>query len=815
MRTLPSPRAVHPYGHVASLLCSMVGLALAWLPGPAVAQDAFLGLRIDEERNQVLLLIPETRLGRDFLYTNTLATGLGVNALSLDRGQVGTSAVQRLERRGDRVLMVRDNWSVRAPGGSEAEARAAAESFGTSVVASFPIVEGEGGNAGTVVVDASSFFLADQMDIVGRLRSAGQGTVRLERDRSWIEEEASGAFPRNTEVRSVLTFVGDQPGAALRQAAPDGTAVTLEQHHSLMELPETAGFRPRASDGRSGVNPSSFLDFSQGFDGTYRNAYASRWRLIPSDPVAYLRGDLVDPVEPVVYYLDPGIPEPYRTAFREGGLWWNEIFEAAGFRNAFYIRDLPEGANPMDIRYPMIYWVHRRDPGPSVGPSFRDPRSGEIVGTVVRMDSHRSLVDYNIYAGLLPAAGPGGLDVSAEDFAMARRRQHSAHEIGHTLGFAHNFIAAAQGRSSVMDYPFPNIDLDPEGRIDLSDAFREGGGAWDTLTIRYAYTWYPDEESEREGLARIMEDAIAQGLRFITGGHASASGSIPAATQWLDGPSGLEALERTSRVRRLLVDRFDETAILPGEPMAMLNMRFAHVYLHHRYALEAAVKYVGGMEFSYAARGDGQVPARILPADEQRRALGRVLEALEPDALAIPDRISELIPPSPFGTDGSEIWLASAAGPAFDPLTLAGGLATEVIENLLHRERAQRLVLFHARDPSTPSLSEVIGALMERTWEGGPTAEIGSHAALRRTVQRVALNALLDLAGDARATPEVRAVTEHHLDELRAELGASRGGSVEDRAHRSMALRDLDRYFAGDDDPSTRSRYPVIPLPWP
>jgi hypothetical protein len=784
----------------------------AWAPGAGVlvAQEApLLGLRVDEERNRVFLEVPLDRLDTDLLYMNTLATGFGIGS-SMDRGQVGMQAVVRLERRGNRVLMVQDNWSVRALDGDEELERTVRESFPTSVVAHFPIEEN---GDDTLVVDATSFFMSDVFGIQRRV----QGNVRLERDRSWIAQENSGAFPLNLEVRAVLTFVTDQPSGQLNQAAPDGRAVTMQQHHSLVALPDDEGFRPRAGDGRAGLFSTSFLDFAQGLDSrNYRDQYANRWRLIPSDTGAYLRGELVEPVEPIVYYMDPGIPEPYRSAFIEGGMWWNEIFEAAGFRNAFQIRDLPEGVDPLDARYTVIYWVHRRDPGPSVGPSFRDPRTGEILKTVVRMDSHRSLINYNIYAGLLPAAGPNGLGVSAEEFAMARRKQHTAHEIGHTVGLAHNFIAASQGRSSVMDYPAPLIRLDGNGELDLSDIYRDGGGAWDSLAVRYAYTWYPDEESEREGLARIVEDAIDQGLRFITGGHAGQAGSIPEATQWIEGGSMLDALERTTAVRRLLVDSFNEEAIRPGEPMSLLNMRFAHVYLHHRYALEGTIKYVGGMDFTYAARGDGQVPARILPAAAQREALSRVLDALEPAELAVPDHIPDLIPPSPYGVDGSEIWIGTQAGTAFDPLTVAGGLATEVVENLLHRQRLARLASFHARDESNPSVAEVLGTVVDRTW-GATAASSATNGdrALRRVVQQVVLNTLMDVGGHSQTTSEVKAGVDWQLAQLQGRIGAMSGGTVEDEAHRALALRYLDRYFAGEDDPDSRPRFPVVPLPWP
>ncbi len=792
-------------------------LALLILPLSAHAQTGGrIAVHIDEERNRLFLEIPAAQIGVDLLYQNTLVTGMGVNRLGLDRGQTGTSAVIRFERRGNRVLVVRDNWSVRALEGSEALERSARESFPTSVIASFPIERDSAAAStdATLRVDASSFFFSDVYDVIGRVRGAGQGSLRVDRDRSWIDEENTGSFPLNIEIRSVLTYVSDAPGGDLRQAAPDGGAATLAQHHSIVELPPTEGFRPRAFDLRAGLSSNFFFDFSQGIEGNYRDAYTSRWRLVPTDPAAYLSGELVEPEQPIVYYIDPGIPEPYRTAFIEGGMWWNGIFEAAGFRNAFQIRDLPAGANPMDARYPMIYWVHRQDPGPSVGPSYRDPRTGEIVSTVVRMDSHRSMVDFNIYAGLIPAAGDEGLGVSAEEFAMARRRQHTAHEIGHTLGIQHNFIASSQGRTSVMDYPFPLIQLDDRGRIDLSDAYRPEGGAWDSLAIRYAYTWFPDEASERDGLTRIMDEGLANGLRYITGGHASAAGSIPEATQWVEGRTMFDALERTSAVRSLLIEHFDERAIAPGEPMSLLNQRFAHVYLHHRYSLEGLIKYVGGMDFTYALRGDIQTPVRVLPAGEQRRALAMALAALEPAELAIPSRIADLIPPSPPGTDGSEIWLPTAAGTAFDPLTVAGGLATEIVENLLHPQRAHRLVLFHLRDAANPSLSEVIRALVAASWTPSTGAN-PEHRALRRTVQRAVLNSLLDLAGHGSATAEVRAITGAELGRLGTLIGGMQEGSEEDQAHRAMAMRDLARFAAGEDDPASRPRFPVVPLPWP
>jgi hypothetical protein len=807
------PLALLVLGLLVSSGCASAGAARE--PAiPAVrdageAQAAVLPVRYDAATGRVFLTIP--RFDEELLYLNTLAAGLGTGGL--DRGQLGSSAVVRFQRRGARVFLVSDNADHRATSGDPAERRAVEESFPSSVLASFAV---HSESAGGVVIDATDFFLTDIYDVVGRARSAQLGTLRVDAARSYVDGERTRSFPMNTEIRAVITYVTDAPTAELRRHAPDGRSVTLQQQHSFLR-PPAPGFGMRAFDPRSGMFTSSFFDFSQPLTSDYRQRAIARWRLEPSDTAAYLRGELVEPVTPIVYYLDRAVPEPYRTAFIEGGNWWNEIFEAAGWRNAFRVELMPEGVDPMDARYPAIYWVHRQQRGPSVGPSHRDPRTGEILTTVVRMDSYRSLVDHDIYMGLLPAAGTGGLQQSPEEFAMARRRQHTAHEIGHTLGIAHNFMAAAQGRSSVMDYPYPLIELDAAGRIDISRAYRNSGGAHDTLAIRYAYTWYPDAAAEAAGLARLAREAEARGLGFITGGHAAPGGSYPEATQWVEGDDMLSALERTMRVRRVLLDRFDARAAHPGEPLAVLNRRLAHVYLHHRYALEGATKAIGGMRFTYAIAGESSTPVSIVPAAEQRRALRAVLSTLTPAELRIPARIAALIPPVPFGFDGDLTLIPTPAGSAFDPITPAHSLAQEIVDNLLHPERAARLASFNAQDRTHPGLGEVLTALVDATWSGSPRgAADPQDAALRRVAQRAALDGLLDLAGSPRATLEVRSTTEQHLRSLRRQIAADAAGTTgADAAHRAAARRDIDRYFAGEDEATARTRPAPVPLPWP
>lgn len=825
--TPPSPRCALSLAHVvragkrAAALAALAAVAACAsargsTPPPPVSSAAatvdaaltLLPLRYDAATGKVLLTV--RRMDEELLYLNTLATGLGSVAALLDRGQTGVNAVVRFVRRGPRVLLVQRNTEVGAVGDDAALRRTVEESFPESVLASFAVQsEGPGG----VVVDATEFFLGDVYDVAGRLRGAQLGTVRIDRDRSFIDAAHTRAFPLNTEVRAVLSYVTDAPSAELRRHTPDGRSFTLAQHHAFVQLPE----RPlavRAFDPRAGLFANTYWDFAQGFDGDYRQRGVVRWRLEPRDTAAYLRGELTEPVRPLVYYLDPGIPEPYRTAFTEGGMWWNRVFEAAGWKDAFRIEPLPAGVDPLDARYPVIYWVHRQARGPSVGPSYADPRTGEILSTVVRMDSYRSLVDHDIYMGLVPAAGPGGLQMTPEAFAMARRRQHTAHEIGHTLGLAHNFIAAAQGRSSVMDYPYPLVRLDERGEVDIADAYRPSGGAHDTLAIRYAYTWFPTPQAEAAGLKRIVREAEARGLRFVGDAHAGAAGSYPSATQWVEGSEMLAALERTLAVRRVLLERFDARAAQPGEPLAVLNRRLAHAYLHHRYALAGATKYVGGMEFGYARAGEATVPTRVVPPGEQREALRAVLATLQPEVLRIPERVTRLIPPVPPGWDADLTLIPTPAGTAFDPLAAAHSLARETVDGLLHPERAARLVSFHARDAAQPSLHEVLSALVARTW-GAPTAGGAGDAALRRVAQRAALDGLLDLAANPRATAETRAAAGHQLGVLLRGPLMRAGGTAEDVAHRALARRDVERFLAGEDDPADRPRPAPIPLPWP
>ncbi len=768
--------------------------------------DGFIPFYYDQRTGKLLLEVQH--LDQDFLYLPTLATGIGSDALGLDRGTTGSEGIVQFQRFGPRVLLVERNTRFRGTADS-LQAHAVEESFATSTIASMPIVAEEGGR---LLVDATDFALEDAMNVASTIARQRQGTFRLDRTRSAIYLPRTKAFPKNTEVEALLTFASDAPGREVARHAPDANSLTVREHFSFVELPDS-NFTPRAFDPRIGLFTVTFTDFSRPFTEKPEVRWIHRWRLQKKDPSAAIS----EPVKPIVYYLDPGIPEPYRTAFRQGASWWNKTFEAAGFKNAFLVEDLPPGVDPMDARYSVIQWVHRSDPGFSVGQSFVDPRTGEIIKALLKMDTYRSITDYNIFAGLEPAtdfASPtwyasSDPKVNGTEFAMSRRRQHVAHEIGHTLGLAHNYIAHTFGRASVMDYPGPLVTLRPNGTVDVSHAWATGTGAYDTLAIRFAYTQYPNAAAERVGQEALERQAIAGGARFLTDRDASA-GVIPEVTRWLNGDDAVKELARQSTIRDLLISKFNESVIRPGEPMWELNERFVPVYLHHRYAIEAATKAIGGMDYTFALRGDGQTPATILSPAKQRDALRELIAAIQPNELAIPERIVKMIPPPPYGYSGGWGFVTTPAGIVFDPLVVARSLASTVADGILQPDRIERVVSFHARDAASPSAGEVIGQLIDGVYTNA-RATTAYERGVRRQARRAVVDALFALATDAQSTADVRAVADDQLNALATRLTSQAEEDAADRADNAEVVRDvrnwLDRRIA---PPLAKN---VIPLP--
>ena len=762
-------------------------------------QDGFFPIYWDAEASRLLMEVPDTR--ETFLYLPSVASGLGDRRLiGLDRGSPGDERLAHFERVGAWVYLVLENARFRNSG-DEALTRSVVESFPTSTLARFDVAAEE---EGRVLFDASSFFLSDVIDVVGMLRRADQGSYRLDADRSRVHLPRTKAFAGNTEVEASLTFVTDRPGEALERHAPDPRALTLRLHHSFVALPDD-GFRPRRFDPRVGLFPVTFYDYSRSFDEGYVVRYAVRHRLVKTNPEAARS----EPVEPIIYYLDRAVPEPYRSAFKEGAGWWSQMFEEAGFVNAFRVEDMPEWMDPLDARYHVIQWMHRTESGSSVGPSFVDPRTGEIIKAVVRMDSHRSLANYDLYAAMLPALlSDGGErpEGEAEAYVMSRRRQHAAHEVGHTLGLAHNFIAAFDGRASVMAYPAPLVRL-VDGRLDVSDAYAPGPGAYDAVAIRWGYS---EVEGDAE-LESILDEMREKGLRFITNPDERGGGSFPEGTTWVNGTDAVEELARMMEVRRHVISHFDERAIAPGEPLSALRHRFGAAYLFHRLTMGAAVKAIGGMEFRYAVRGDSGEPTRLVDGKRQRKALELLLDCLEPDELDIPEKVLVLLAPPAFGyrqtLDSRDF--TSPAAPAFDQLGIARALAMDVLSDILAPPRAARIAAFADRDPELPTLEEVVGRVVDRTW-GEPTA--ADDRALHQVVQRAALDVLIELADNGDATPEARAAAEWGLRRLASGIEASpQAGSA--NAHGQLARSDIERYLTHHQKPPQANERPRFPWP--
>jgi hypothetical protein len=752
-------------------------------------RDGFIPLYLDTRQGKIYLEIPRDST-RALMFVS-LATGLGSNPIGLDRGASGDSYIARFDRNGDRVLVVFENWNYRTSAlDNPAHARSVIEAFPPSTPASLPIIAQDGLR---LVVDATEFFMRDWNDVAGAIASSDEGAYSVARDRSSIYWPHTKAFPENTEVDVALTFATQgRPGQTISSIVPDGKSFTLRQHISLLPLPDP-GYKPRALDPRVGFSDVVFKDYAQPIQQPLEQRWIARHRLErvnPADPNSPIRN-------PLVYYIDRGIPEPIRTATKQGVSWWIDAFDRAGLKGGFRVEDLPEGVDPMDARYNVVQWENRNERGWSVGGSLGDPRTGEIIKGMARLDSHRARTDYNIYAGLF------GADAAAADtaFVLARVRQVSAHEVGHTLGLSHNYIASTYDRGSVMDYPPPRVTVNAAGDIDISSAYATGPGAYDVFAIHWGYGIFPPS-SEADSLSAIVEDGLRRGLLFLSDADARPDfASDPRTNLWDDASTPAEFLRHEMAARSLAMARFGVHNIRVGEPVALLQERFVPLYLMHRFALNSLTKTIGGMEYANAVRGDRVQATHPIDAATQRVALATLISALDPRELAIPDTVLTLLGPRPFSYQPYVELFSSRTRPAFDELGAARTLAQMIVDGILQRERAARVVAFQTRMPNPLTLGEVVDALTS-DWSA-PRLASPKLDALRRVAQRAVVDRMLLLAADKEAAPEVRSLIELKMNSLRARSRAlSSSGDEQRRAHWTSIAADLNRWLERQELPS-------------
>lgn len=716
-----------------------------------------------------------------FLYYESLPNGVGSNDVGLDRGQPGKTNVVHFERSGPRILLVAENERYRAITDDLEQQTAVQQAFAQSVLWGFEsAAENEDGKS--VLVDATPFFLSDAHEVASKLAALKQGTYHVDSSRSAIYLPRTKNFPENTDVETTLTLVGENPGHWVEQVTPEPRAITVHEHFSFIQAPPV-GFHERTYDPRSSFFGISYMDFATPVDEPIVKRYIAHHRLAKKDPSAAIS----EPVKPIVYYIDRAIPEPIRSAVLEGTSWWNQAFTAAGYKDAFQVKLLPEGVDAMDVRYNVIEWIPRATRGWAYGSAIADPRTGEIINGHVNLDALRIRQVFLIAQGLLDPFGndPSALK-RANEMALARIRQLAAHETGHTLGLMHNYAASIVNRSSVMDYPPPTVGVGADGRPDVSDAYAVGIGEWDKVSIAYGYSDLSQQKDETAALDKILADAFSRGLLYLTDQDARPLGSAsPIAHLWDTGSNTLDGLSRVMAVRAAALKNLSEGAIPEHTPMATLEDVLVPMYLYHRYQVTAVAKSIGGLEYSFNLRGvqDDETPPKIVSAAKQRASIRAVVDTLSPQVLALPDSLLKMIPPRPPEYPTGRENFSRRTSPAFDALAPAEA-AAEIVANVLFQpERAQRMIEYHALDADNPGFDELVGDVLSATWKAQSAS--GYHGAIQRTVDAVILDHLITLASEEHASVQVRAIAALKLNELKKWI-ATQAPSAKDDAVRAQ-----------------------------
>lgn len=749
----------------------------------------FVPMYMDDANGKIYFEI--SRWNEEILYTLSLPQGLGSNDVGLDRGLQGGGRIVKFEKAGRKILLIQPNYDYRAVTTDAAEHRAVEQSFASSTLWGFTA---EAETNGVVLVDGTDFMLRDAMQVSNRLRRQQQGSYTLDKTRSALYLPRTKNFPLNTEIEASLTFVNSDgtTGRFINSVAPSPEAITLRMHHGFVQLPDS-NYKPRIFDPRSSFIPVSFYDYSTPVSEPLEKKYILRHRLQKKNPGAVMS----EPIKPIKYYLDNGTPEPIRTALLDGARWWNQAYEAAGFINAFQVEILPDSADPMDIRYNMINWVHRSTRGWSYGASVSDPRTGEIIKGNVTLGSLRVRQDYLIAQGLLAPYESGKALAPENDpmlkMALNRLRQLSAHEVGHTIGLMHNYAASVSNRASVMDYPHPQAYLSTKGVIDLNDAYDLKIGDWDKAAINWGYREFIHGTDEKTALNVILQEASIRGLRFISDRDArDPSGLHPYAHLWDNGADPIKELKEVMKIRQVALRQFGVRNLRSGTPVAMLEDALVPIYFYHRYQTEAVVKMVGGMDYTYALRGEEQKPTEILEKKIQSEALDALIATIQPAQLRLPDALLTLIPPRPAGYDFSDELFSKRTGLAFDALSPAEAATDMIISLLLHPERISRLAQMEYTMNGLP-LNEMLMKLRAQTF--GKEKMKGIEGLIQQQNEQILLTYLMAATLNENINYSARALIKTHLTDLKKEIMAKEKTTNEPlwKGHYQLALQRLEK----------------------
>jgi len=744
--------------------------------------DGYIDLYWDADTGRVLIDVEN--LDEPFIYQSSLPRGLGSNDLGLDRGQLGSTRVVRFVRSGPKILLLEDNLAYRAVSDSADERQAIEESFARSVIWGFEDIDP---SADKTIVDATAFILRDAHGVSARLAMATEGSYSVDESRSAVYLPRTRGFPDNTEAEAIVTFVGQPTGPYLSTVTPDAQAVTVHIHHSFIRLPDD-NYEPIAYDPRSGViglryDSGGYADYATAIGDDLRVNYGRRHRLTKTDPSA----ELSEAVEPIIYYLDRGAPEPVRSALLDGARWWNQAFEEAGYKDAFQVKMLPEDADPMDVRYNVIQWVHRSTRGWSYGASVLDPRSGEILKGHVSLGSLRVRQDYLIAEGLLAPYIDETVPAEMLEMSLARIRQLSAHEVGHTLGFEHNFAASTQNRASVMDYPVPLVKIRDDNTLDLSEAYDDKIGPWDKRAVLYAYQDFPGGVDGDVARAEILDETIAAGFKYVAGNDSrSAATAHPDGNLWDNGADAIEELEHLLRVRQIALENFSERNVRIGRSLAEIEEVLVPIYLLHRFQIEAVGKLIGGQYFKYNLRGDGQPLQEAVAAERQQQAIDALIATLDPSLLSLPDGLAAMISPRPPNNPKSRETFNGATGVVFDSKAPAASSVAMTLAVLLEPSRAARLA-----QTGTPGFEAVAKALINASWRSKQVP--GSAGAIQRQTNLQVLYALFHLAFNSAADSDVRAIALDAISNLDAWLSRQSPKSDVLNAHFRFARFEIDR----------------------